>query len=138
MILTRFDPATCLLLWCVISLIGQSGCSRSADGPARYALQGRVVYQGKPVPAGEVFFEPDAEAGNSGPAGIADIQDGKYRTRPEWGVVGGPHVIRVLGYESRVPVNAGLGEFGKPLFSEKRVKADLPKTSGEFEIVIDK
>jgi hypothetical protein len=49
-----------------------------------------VTYDGKPVPGGRILFTPDR--GNPGPASVAEITDGKYRTRSEKGVIGADQV----------------------------------------------
>lgn len=70
-----------------------AGCSSDAG---RRELSGAVRFDGEPVPAGEIYFETDVSKGNNGPQAVADIKDGRYRTRPEFGAVKGPHVVRIL------------------------------------------
>ncbi len=43
-------------------------------------VSGAVTFDGRPVPAGKVYFKPDTEAGNTGATGFADIVDGRYDT----------------------------------------------------------
>src|SRR5689334_5692258 len=84
-----FAAAAIVLLLC--------GCSR---GPKRVRVSGAVTFQGKPVPYGNVVFEPDRSRGNSGPQGYATIKDGHFDT----GVAGGsgacqgPQVVALEGY----------------------------------------
>ncbi len=108
------------------------GCGRAA-GPARYALEGSVTYQGQPVPAGRVVFEPDASAGNSGPAAYAEIRAGRYATPRGQGTVGGPHVVRITGMDGRASPESPQG---LPLFSEYQTKADLPRRPGTWDFAV--
>ena len=73
-------------------LILAAGCSR---GPTR-PLAGAVSLGGRPVPRAFIQFQPDPAAGNTGPSGSAEVVDGRYRTRPGFGVVKGPYVIRIM------------------------------------------
>src|SRR5690242_10819227 len=68
-----------------------AGCS-SDRGPKRYRVSGEVKFAGQPIPYGEILFTPDSTKGNSGPQGIAIIQQGKYDTAGTRapGVAGGP------------------------------------------------
>ena len=103
------------------------GCG-GRSGPARYDIQGSVTYQGKPVPAGRLVFEPDAEKGNKGPASYADIKDGRYATPRGKGMVGGPHVVRITGTDGKA---SGESPQGSMLFPEFKTKADLPKEAAK-------
>jgi len=100
-----------------------------------YNLSGNVTFQGKPVPAGHIVFEPDTTAGNSGPPAFAKIKDGRYDTSilEGRGTVGGPHLVRILGLDG-VPRGELLN--GSPLFPEYSTSADLPKQDGthDFEV----
>src|SRR5688500_11969800 len=75
-----------------------AGCS---SGERTYHLSGAVSYQGKPVPAGHIVFEPDTKSGNSGGPGFAKIKDGRYDTSilDGRGTVGGPHVVIIHGLD---------------------------------------
>jgi hypothetical protein len=108
------------------------GCGDS--GPRRYDLSGTVTFDGKPIPAGSIVFQPDTTAGNSGPQGTAEIRDGKYDTAQGGkGVVGGPHVVRVRGLD-----RAATSEDDpvQELFPEYELKQDLPKESGTVDIQV--
>lgn len=108
------------------------GCG-GASGPARYKLSGTVTYDGKPVPAGEVAFEPDSSKGNSGPGSLTLIKDGKYQTEPDKGVVGGPYIVRIAGFDG-VPV--GDSTEGTGLFPRYETKVDLPKQDGTQDFTV--
>lgn len=79
------------------ALAATVGCSGDA-GPRRHAVRGTVTFQGKPVPSGEVTFEPDARAGNKGPASWGEIRSGKYSIGRAKGHLGGAYIIRVTGF----------------------------------------
>src|SRR5947207_3360144 len=79
-------PLVCLLIGCF-----------AENGPTRYRISGTVTFNGQPVPHGEILFTPDSSQGNSGPQGIATIQDGRYDTDGSRapGVAGGPTIVQV-------------------------------------------
>jgi hypothetical protein len=114
-------------------LAAAAGCS---DGPRRHDVSGVVTYRGHPVPTGEVRFEPDPARGGRGPGGFAKITDGRYRTEPGWGAVGGPHVVRIVAGSGR---NASaIDPYGDPLFKgEYRTTADLPAGDAVQDFAID-
>lgn len=134
---TLFDrtPAV-LVLATALFVVGCSGGTN--DGPARYSLSGTVTFKGEPVPVGYIQFYPDSEKGNKGPGTGADIKDGRFSTPAGKGVVGGPHVVEITGYDG-VPITVeGEGELthGTPLFPRYKSTADLAKADGEqnFEV----
>jgi hypothetical protein len=109
-----------------------AGCGRS--GPPRYELSGTVTYAGKPLPAGVIFFDPDVRQGNDGPQGFAHVQEGRYDTRQTGkGSVGGPHRVRIQGFDGQPGPELPLGQ---PLFPEYQTDHDLPKENStrDFEI----
>ncbi len=116
----------------IVALGAWPGCGGS-DGPARYRYSGKVTFEGQPVPAGEVVFEPDNGAGNSGPQGFARIANGAYDTGRDKGTVGGAQIIRIRGHDAVV-----LDE-NKPitiLFDNYEVRENLPKkdTVKDFQV----
>lgn len=118
---------------CLFAVVG---CG-SDEGVARYRVTGDVTYAGQPVPRGFVTFSPDAESGNSGPGGGAPIYNGKFDTNKGKGIVGGPHQVRIIGYDG-VPTEMEGEELadGKPLFPPYETKLDLPSEDGTRDFVI--
>jgi hypothetical protein len=115
-----------VLGWCV-------GCNQG-DGPVVYHVNGSVSFNGQPVQAGQITFEP--ASGNSGPAGVAVIKDGKFDTKLEGqGTVGGPHTAIIQGFDGNADPAHEL-PMGKPLFVDYRSSLDLPKEEGSqnFEV----
>ena len=55
-----------------------TGCGPT--GPQRYEHWGSITFQGRPIPAGEIRFDPDL-TGNDGPAGYAVIKNGQFACR---------------------------------------------------------
>jgi hypothetical protein len=117
-----------------LSLVVLAGCS---SGDRTYQLSGAITYEGKPVPAGHIVFEPDTNASNTGGSGFAKIKDGHYDTSilDGRGIVGGPHVVRIYGTDGVVH-----GELlnGIPIFQEYTTTADLPKKNGTQDFVVPK
>ena len=114
-------------------MLASVGCSGSS-GPKKAVLSGAVTYQGKPVPRGEITFEPDTEKGNAGPGSVARIENGAYDLKDGMGVVGGPHVVRITGFDG---VADGDNAEGKLLFEPWTTKVDLPKESGKFDFTVE-
>ena len=87
------------------------------------------------MPFGEIIFEPDSSAGNSGPQGFAEIVNGKYETASDRGMVGGPHTVLISGYPTD-PSNEDEENPTEPLFQGYKTSIDLPKESStqDFEI----
>lgn len=108
-----------------------AGCGPSSGV---YRRSGSVTFDGKPVPLGKVYFDPDVAAGGSGPSGFADVVDGRYDTRGGHGVGGGPVIVRVAGYSRDDP--DPVSGFGKPLFVEHHVRADMPASESEYDIAV--
>jgi hypothetical protein len=99
------------------------GCER---GPKRHHVSGQVLWDGKAVPAGEIYFDPDSTKKNDGPQGFARIKDGRYDTR-DGGVPAssGPQVVRILGFDGKTPPGEDL-PLGRRLFAEYQTTADIP------------
>lgn len=124
-------PGISLLLTVLFSsclLLG--GCY---SGDSFVHLTGTVTYNGKPVPAGTLTFSPDTSQGNSGHGSMAVIRDGKYSTRESLGLVGGPHVVRIEGFDG-IPNGDNLD--GRALFRPYEKPFDLPKESGQFDFAV--
>ena len=115
------------------TLLVPAGCSRPQAGPPRFAVRGQVTFDGKPVPAGRIAFEPVTVGGNVGPAGYGNIVAGLFTTYPGMGAVGGPHVVRISGLDG---VPTGEMVEGKELFPEYTTKVELPtkETTIDFEV----
>ena len=109
---------------------GAAGCG---GGPP-YHVSGKVTFDGKPVPLGRIYFDPDSRHQNTGASGYTDIKDGEYDTsRGGRGVTGGPTVVRIQGFKKEGADESG---FGPPLFAEYTVQVDLPRGSStkDFEV----
>ena len=68
---------------CFLAALALAGCS--SDGPARFAVTGKVTFQGQPVEEGQITFEdPAAGQVNSGKLGSGgsysvELPAGDYR-----------------------------------------------------------
>ena len=123
------------ILACVPAL-WLSGCGLSESPPTRYDVTGTVTFKGKPVPYGEIMFEPDSSKGNSGPAARAEIKDGAYATEKEKGVVVGAARVRISGYDGNPPPGGGTQPHGKPLFPEYIDNVDQPEDVATHDFAI--
>ena len=102
-----------------------AGCSDPA-GPKAFRVSGEAKFDGEPIPFGDVLFTPDGSAGNSGPQGIATIENGKYDTgsKDGKGIAGGPTVVRVTGLDKQ----------GGKVLCEYEYKVDLPKADSTHNV----
>ena len=116
-----------------LSLLGCSG----PDGPSRYDVSGTVTHAGTPIPAGKIYFEPDTSAGNSGPAGFADIRDGQYDTGQSGkGCVGGQQRIRIEGGDGEPSPENEFHPFGNRYFHAYRTTFDVPLEDVEHDFEV--
>jgi len=103
-------------------------------GLPRYELSGTVTYQGKPVPAGNIRFEPVGTTLNNSTIGDADIIDGKYSTLLDRGIIGGMHRVFVYGFNG-IP-EPGSGPEGAAIFGSHIVEMDLPEEASKIDIKV--
>ncbi|PQO32396.1 hypothetical protein DTL21_19445 [Bremerella cremea] len=120
----------------VACLLATTGCGEKA--PEGYSVSGTVSHKGSPVSRGTIMFAPDASAGNSGPAMMYQIVDGKYQENPEDPKrhKGGAYQVRINGFDGNADPGAEL-PMGKPLFKEYTTKVELPTSDApntDFEI----
>jgi len=108
------------------------GCS---GRPKLYDVSGRVTYDGQPLPAGVIYFDPDVMKKNDGPQGYAIIKDGAYSTAAPGGkgVVGGAYLARIEGFDGRPGQELPLG---RPLFTDFQQPLDLPRapSTQDFQV----
>ena len=130
-----FGSYTATAFACLILL---TGCG--SGGPTRYPVSGKVTFKGEPIPQGFITFEPDADQGNSGPGGGAQIDQGVYSTGVEKGVVGGAYTVKIVGYDGKVITMEGeeLKE-GTPLFPPYYTSVDFPQSEStkDFDVPAD-
>ena len=107
-----------------------AGCGR--DGQGRHELSGRVTYKGQPVPGGRILFVPDGSQANTGPGSVADIQDGRYRTRRGLGAVGGPHHVVIYGTDG----TAATEDRDNALFPTYRIAVELSPDSQRLDFAV--
>jgi len=123
--MSRPDLLMLVLICCL------AGCGQK--GPRRYDVQGTVTLDGKPVPAGEVQFEPDAQQGNRGPQSRAKIQDGKYRTPGGKGPVAGPAVVRIRCFDGVTHPESPMGtRIGRPY--ETKIELPDEDSTQDFDV----
>lgn len=130
---TMRQPLSLGLLGAALAMLVMFGCADS-NGPSQYTLSGSVLYQGKPVPAGEITLSPDGDRGNTGPGSIAAIKDGKYQTLPGKGIVGGAYVVQIIGFDG-VPVDE-MSSAGTALFPPYETRVEFPRESTTHDFTI--
>ncbi len=125
-----------LLAWLIIAAFS-GGCGPSYDGPRRFRVSGSVTFKGQPVPKGHIRFVPDTSRQNRGPGGGAQIADGRYKTMPGKGVVGGPYMITISGTDGIPTTMHGeqLKE-GKQLFPRYEMWHEFPREDIEWDVIV--
>jgi hypothetical protein len=112
-------------VFCVLGLAALAGCTQEEK---LFRVSGEVTHNGKPVPKGNIFFDPKVE----GPQGYASIVDGKFDTaKLGKGVRGGSYDVRVNGFNGIEGPEAPLGQ---PLFPEYTGTADLPPEDSTYNL----
>src|SRR5262245_62110995 len=107
----------------LVSLCLVLGCG---GGPKGNRVSGTVTFEGRPVPLGKIYFNPDKSKNNTGQTGFADIKDGKFDTGEKGmqGTVSGPVVVRIEGFEEIPP----MGEVTtRQLFFPWETSIEVPK-----------
>ena len=128
MAFSKAQIGLCCAAFCIVLL----GCGDS--GPPRYHLTGKVTLGGRPVPAGVIFFDPDASKGNDGQAAFAHIKDGKYDTKQNGApVIGGPHNVRIHAFDGKPGNELPMGSMIAPEYS---TLTELPKAEGTVDFDI--
>lgn len=117
------NPITRLVVLLAVAIVGCGGPARLA----RHEISGTVNYEGKPVPSGSLRFTPDFDKGNRGPATTIMVADGQYRSVEGYGVIGGPYIVEITGFEGLTPEQAQAMVTPKPLFKPYTVAVDLEK-----------
>ena len=62
------------------------------------------------------------------------IHEGRYSTLPDMGLVGGPYIVEIIGYD-QPPAGEGI-EGGQPLFARHTLEMDFPEKDAEIELVV--
>lgn len=115
-------------------LVAFAGCGPGE--PKYYNVSGTVTFGGKPIPKGTMTFEPDPVKNGKGRLGYADLMDGKFDTKVGGkGVLGGPYIIRVLGFDGKAAYEA---PYGTGLFPEYTLSKDLPKEDSTLTVEVPK
>lgn len=128
--MTRQTP---LALIAIAALLLLSGCGGQSDGPQRYQIHGTVTAKGQPVKEGRIFFSPDTEKGNSGPGAMAFIRDGEYETQAGHGIVGGPHIVDILGWDETIDPDS---DAEPPVTVKQILPVELPKEGGNHDFTL--
>lgn len=120
---------------CVTMVVFCCGCGGGAvkDEFQRFRVSGKVTFKGEPIPAGTIYFEPDAAKGNKGSIGMATISNGSFDTSSVKGTVGGAHFVRIEGYDGKTTPEKPQGS---RLFNAHRIEIELPKQDSDqkFEV----
>jgi hypothetical protein len=111
------------------------GCGPT--GPPRYQVEGEVSFNGSPIPKGFIFFTGDVTKQNDAPQTVVRIDAGKFSSSSEKGVVGGPYVVQVKGYDGvqQTGVDMIVPE-GLLLFPEVQTKIDLPAHDARLHLKV--
>ncbi|QDV49157.1 hypothetical protein [Gimesia fumaroli] len=112
-----------------------------------YNVKGKVEFDGKPLPYGQIKFIPDSSKDNKGGGGYAEIIEGEYDTAKNGkGTMGGPHILEISGFDGVTQGTPPTGENseeeteylanGKMLFFGYRTELDLPEEEATQDLTI--
>ena len=117
----------------LVAAVALAGCG---DAEKLYDVSGTITFEGKPIPKGLIFFDP--EKGTPGTQGFANIEQGKYDTSNPGagkGIRGGKYSVRVSGFDG---VQAPEAPFGKFLFPEHEFKKEFASEKQTFDYDVKK
>lgn len=120
-----------------LALMVGAGCSSQPD-LGRQALSGKVNFNGQPLPVGEIQFRPDFDKGNQGPGTHAMIANGSYETPSGKGIIPGPTIVTIVGFDG-VPYEYQDGgetiveKRGRAVFTNYRKDIDIPKGAAQVD-----
>ncbi len=127
-----FPVFSLIAAWmCIVSAMVGCGGGGADGGPERFPVSGKATFNGQPIPAGIVYLEADTSKGATGMVGTAAIHSGAYDTGKQQGVVGGPTVIRVEGFDGKATPDK---PYGDRLFVPHSIEVDLPKSATTQDI----
>jgi hypothetical protein len=125
----------CQALLFVTIVVLAVGCQK---GEKLYNVSGTVTYAGKPIPKGQIFFDPVTTKGTPGGQGFANIENGKYDTSVSGkglGIRGGHYHVRILGFDG---IEAPEAPFGTFLFPEYELHKELAAEDQTFDVEVPK
>jgi hypothetical protein len=110
-----------------------AGCG----GPELYDVSGTVTYDGKSLPAGVIYFDPDVLKNNKSSQGYAVIKDGAYDTAAKGGkpVVGGSYLARIEGFDGKPGKELPMG---KSLFTNFQKAIELPRATSTQDFYVSR
>ncbi|MEW4564553.1 hypothetical protein AB1K70_18575 [Bremerella sp. JC770] len=127
----------CQALACtwLLLILAAAGCNAAQSDT--FHVSGQVTFDGQPVPAGTILFQPDKAQGASGPAGLAIIRDGQFDTAAQGGrgTTGGAQRVQISGLDGK-PV--AMGPQGVPLFPDHNETILLPQADSTHDFDIAK
>jgi len=127
------QTAVCLVAAAIMAPL--AGCGPT--GPARYRVEGEVTFNGTLVPKGFVLLSGDATKQNDAPQTVVPIEAGKFIATSDKGVVGGPYIVQVKGYDGVKPTGVDMVvPEGTPLFPEVQTKIDLPTSDARLNLKV--
>jgi hypothetical protein len=88
------------ILFCCLLIA--AGCTTK---PKPAQLSGKVIFRGKPVPAGYITFTPDVGNGNRGSIKLIRIKDGVYdfsKEPPDQALTPGAYQLRIAGFDGQI------------------------------------
>jgi hypothetical protein len=103
-----------------------------------YDVSGTITFEGKAIPKGLIFFDPDTSKGTPGTQGFANIENGRYDTSVRGkgkGIQGGSYTIRISGFDGKEAPEAPFGQY---LFPEHQLTKELPPQNQTFDYDVRK
>ncbi|GAA4424622.1 hypothetical protein [Bremerella cremea] len=113
-----------------------TGCSQKPSDA--YPVSGTVLFKGRPLPRGILQMRPDSSRGNSGPAIMFDVVQGKYETTSieQNYHRGGAYKVTIHGFDG-IPQPGKEMPLGERIFSDYSTSVMLPNEAAseiDFEI----
>lgn len=96
-----------------------------------------MTFNGSAIPKGFILFTGDATKQNDAPQTVVPIEAGKFIATSDKGVLGGPYIVQVKGYDGVKPTGVDMVvPEGLPLFPEVQTKIDLPTHDARLHLKV--
>lgn len=114
-----------------LAVLCAAGCG---DGNDDRHLTGTVTFDGKPVAAGVIYFDPDGTKGHTGAQGYAIIKNGRFDTRDGGRPISpGPLIARISGGDGNVTPELDMGQ---TLFLNHPIHFTSPTPATPIDLIV--
>jgi len=110
-------------------------CLTGCGAPSLSHVTGTVTYDGNPLPAGTISFNP-APSNTEAAQGMAFIKDGSFTTRSDGGraVMKGAYIVRIKGLDGKF-ISTDKPN-GKVIFDDFTQEVEIPASDVDLNFTV--